>query len=254
MRIRAYFFNSFLVHALLLTYVLSLPLHRPTFEFGSYGTYFVSIKSATEMPAKIPSPAYNIKKSKPEIHSTLKVTKSASVTKEADVSKDTMSLQGKKEILSEKETELKEKEVPEEKPVQATEVKKPEELQKVAEAPTKEAPAPPLPDPSKADKKEVVEKEAITIVPPQEKPLEKPVEIAKLTQESETEKKAELRKEEVIRETVVPAPEVTETKEPAKDIPVDEKPKADVSATKEAPLTEKTLSQERISSSEIKKI
>ena len=104
MRIRAYFFNSFLVHALLLIYVLSLPLHRPTFEFGSYGTYFVSIKSGTDMPAKIPSPTYNIKKPKPEIHSTLKVTKSASVTKETDVSKNSMSLQTKKEIVSENET------------------------------------------------------------------------------------------------------------------------------------------------------
>src|SRR3972149_7708267 len=110
MRIRAYFFNSFLVHALLLIYVLSLPLHRPTFEFGSYGTYFVSIKSGADMHAKKPSPSYNIKKSKPEIHSTLKVTKSASVTKETDVSKDTINLQAKKEIVSGKETELKEKE------------------------------------------------------------------------------------------------------------------------------------------------
>jgi hypothetical protein len=148
---------------------------------------------------------------------------------------------------------LKEKEVPEEKPVQAAEVKEPEELQKVAEAPTKEAPAPPLPDPSKADKKEVVEKEDITILPPQEKPLEKPAQIAKLTQESETEKKAELRKEKVIQETVVPAPEVKETKEPAKDIPVVEKPKADVSATKESLLPDKTFTQERISTSEVKK-
>jgi hypothetical protein len=249
MHIRAYFFNSFLVHALLLIYVLSLPLHRPTFEFGSYGTYFVSIKSATEMPTKIPSPSYTAKKSKPEIHSTLKFTKSASVTKETDVSKDTMSLQAKKETVSENETELKEKEVPEEKPVQATEVKKPEELQKVAEAPIKEAPAPPLPpspDPSKADKKEIVEKEGITIVPPQEKTLEKPVQVAKVTTESETGKKAEPRKEEVIQETVVPAPEDTETKEPAKDIPVGEKPEADVSATKEASLTEKTPSQEKV--------
>jgi len=254
MRIRAYFFNSFLVHALLLVYFLSLPLHRPTFQFGSYGTYFVSIKSGTDMPAKIPSPTYNVTKSKPEIHSTLKVTKTASVTKETDVRKDTMSLQAKKETVSEKETELEGKEVPEEKPVQAAEVKEPEELQKVAKAPTKEAPAPPSPDPSKADKNEIVEKEDITIVPPDEKPLEKPVQIAKLTRESETGKKAEPRKEEVIQETVVPAPEVTETKEPAKDIPVDEKPKADVSSAKESLLTEKTLAKERLSSPEVKKV
>ena len=61
------------------------------------------------MPAKILSPTYNSKKTKPEIHSTLKVTKSASVTKETDVSKDTLNLQAKKEIVSEKETESKEK-------------------------------------------------------------------------------------------------------------------------------------------------
>src|SRR4030067_2580598 len=114
MRIRAYFFNSFLVHALLLIYLLSLPLHRPTFQFGSYGTYFVSIKSGTDMPAKIPSPSYNIKKSKPATHRTLKDIK----TSETDVSKDTINLQAKKETVSEKETEFREKKVPEEKPVQ----------------------------------------------------------------------------------------------------------------------------------------
>src|SRR4030042_2412855 len=245
MRIGAYFVNSFLVHVLLLIYLLSLPLHRPTFEFGSYGTYFVSIKSGIDMPAKIPSPTYNVTKSKIETHRTLKDIK----TPETDVSKDTISLQGKKEMVSENETELREKEVPEEKPVQAAEVKEPDELQKVAEAPTKEAPAPPLtpsPDPSKADRKEIVEKEDITFLPSDEKPLEKPVQVAKLTQESETGKKAEPRKEESIQETVVPAPEDTETKEPAKDVPVGEKPEADVSATKEASLTEKTPSQEKV--------
>src|SRR4030067_266721 len=251
MRIRAYFFNSFLVHALLLTYVLSLPLHRPTFEFGSYGTYFVSIKSGIDMPAKIPSPTYNVTKSKIETHRTLKDIK----TPETDVSKDTISLQGKKEMVSENETELEGKEVPEEKPVQAVEVKEPKELQKVAEAPTKEAPPAPLhpPDLSKADKNEIVEKEDINIVPPQEKTLEKPVQVAKITQESETGKKAEPGKEEVIQETVVPAPEVPETKEPAKDIPLDEKPKADVSSAKESSLTEKTMAKERTTSPEVKK-
>jgi len=249
MRIRAYFFNSFLVHALLLIYLLSLPLHRPTFQFGSYGTYFVSIKSGIDMTAKIPSPAYNIKNSKPETHRTLKDIK----TSETAVSKDTMSLQAKKEMVSEKETELKEKEVPEEKPVQAAEVKEPEELQKVAEAPTKEAPPlPPSPDPSKADRKEIVEKEDITIVPPQEKPLEKPVQVAKITQESETGEKAEPRNEKFLQEAVAPAPEDTETKEPAKteeppkEIPAGEKPEADVSATKEASLTEKTPPHEKV--------
>ena len=219
MRIRAYFFNSFLVHALLLVYLLSLPLHRPTFQFGSYGTYFVSIKSGTDMPAKLPSPSYNIKKSKPEMHSTLKVTKSVSVTKETDVSKDKTTLQAKKEIVPEKDTELKEKEVPEEKPAQVAELK--ETLKEETTAVEK--------------KEEVAKKEDV-----------EPVQVAKIMQESETGEKTEPRKEEVIQETVVPAPEVTETKEPAKDIPVDEKPKADVSATKEAPLTEKTLSQEKV--------
>src|SRR4030067_1417951 len=123
MRIGAYFVNSFLFHALLLIYLLSLPLHRPPFEFGAHGTYFVSIKSGAEMPAKISSPTYNIKKSKPEIHSTLKFTKSALITKETDVSKETIDLQAKKETVSEKDTELKEKEVPEEKPAQVAELK-----------------------------------------------------------------------------------------------------------------------------------
>src|SRR4030042_586344 len=119
MRIRAYFFNSFLVHALLLVYFLSLPLHRPTFQFGSYGTYFVSIKSGTDMPAKIPSPTFNVTKSKPATHRTLKDIK----TPKTDVSKDTINLHAKKETVSENETELKEKKVPEENPVQAAEHK-----------------------------------------------------------------------------------------------------------------------------------
>src|SRR4030042_5567257 len=119
MHFRAYFFNSFLVHALLLVYLLSLPLHRPTFQFGSYGTYFVSIKSGTEMPAKILSPTSNVKKSKPATHRTLKDIK----TSETDVSKDTINLQAKKETVSEKDTEFREKEVPEEKPAKEEELK-----------------------------------------------------------------------------------------------------------------------------------
>src|SRR4030042_1632223 len=207
MHMRAYFFNSFLVHALLLVYLLSLPLHRPTFQFGSYGTYFVSIKSGTDMPAKLPSPSYNIKKSKPEIHSTLKVTKSVSVTKETDVSKDKTTLQAKKEIVPEKDTELKEKEVPEEKPAQVAELK--ETLKEETTAVEK--------------KEEVAKQEDV-----------EPVQVAKIMQESETGEKTEPRKEEVIQETVAPAPEVTETKESS--------------------IVGKTLAQERTSSPEVKKV
>ena len=195
MRIRTYFVNSLVVHALFLIYILSLPLHKTTIEPGSYNAYFVSIKSGTEMTAKIPSPIYNVTKSKPEIHSTLKVTKSVSVTKETDANKDTLNLQAKKETASENETELEKQEVPEEKPVEAAEVKEPEEPQKVAEAPKKEVPPAPLhpsPDTSKVEKKEIVEKESITVLPPPEKSHEKPIDIAKLKMKETTEKNCKL--------------------------------------------------------------
>jgi hypothetical protein len=282
-----------LVHALLLIYLLSLPLHKPSFQFGSYGTYFVSIESGTDIPAKKHFRNYNIKKSKPGFHKISKDTKTSTEIKEADLSKDNVSLQPKEEIPK-NDTELEKEEVSEEKSVQTAEVKETPELEKVNDVPKEEAPAPEArlqkeskiiiqetkePDKKEATTKEIPspissdEKDGVTIVPPQEKPHEKQIQVTKLTKEPEAYKKAETMKEEVVQETVAPVPEVAETKEPpkfeeplktmpvgersetkeAQKIQTDKKPEADVFTAKDSSLTEKTLAQERVSSPEVNK-
>jgi hypothetical protein len=235
MRIRTYLFNSFLVHALLLIYLFSLPLHRPTFQFGSYRAHFVYLKSERDITTRIPSPTHDAKKYKPQV----RVKKIKIASKEIDVQKNANVPKAKKEILSPKEPEVIAKEIPEEKPAQVAEVKK---------TPIEETPA------EKRKEEEVAKQETV------ETAREKPVQIAKVTEESETEKKVEPKKEEVLQETMAPAPDVMETKEPAKieepvrEIPLDEKPEADVSATKESSSpTEKPPAEEKVSSPEVKK-
>jgi hypothetical protein len=166
----------------------------------------------------MPSPIHDAKKFKPQIR--LRETKIA--PKEIDV---------KKEILSLKEPEVTAKETPEEK---AAPVAEPKEILK-EETPVEE-------------KEELVAKKEDI-----ETSREEPVQLAKVTEELKTEKKAEPKKEDILQYTRTPAPEVMETKEPAeieepvKDIPLDEKPEADVPAIREGPLTEKTPSQKIVS-------
>jgi hypothetical protein len=284
MHIRTYFFSSFLVHAVFLIYLLSLPLHKPIVETGSYRAYFVNLKSERDLTARIPSLAFNASKRKIETHGKLRDTTTNIETKETDVKKDTMSLAAKEEMTSPKEPEMKVKEIPEEKTAESDEVKEHEEqLQKVTEAPKEEGPpleekrqetpqneAPeakiaikettPLPrslNPSKVDKNESPETQGITILPPQEKPREKSIDTAKLKIEATGNKSAFVKKE-VLEEKVAPASEVKETaipqkiEEPLKEIPEGNKP--DTKEPEKIEVEKKQTTVERLPSPDVKKI
>jgi hypothetical protein len=284
MHIRTYFFSSFLVHAVFLIYLLSLPLHKPIVETGSYRAYFVNLNSEIDLTARIPSFAFNANKRKPETHGKLRNTTTNIETKETDVKKETVSLVAKEEMTSPKEPEMKVKEIPEEKTAESDEVKEHEEqLQKVTEAPKEEGPpleekrqetpqneAPeakiaiqettPLPrslNPSKVDKNEPPETQGITILPAQEKPREKSIDVPKLKIE-ESGKKSTFEKKEVLRDKVAPASEVKETAIPQKieetlnEIPEGNKP--DTKEPEKIEVEKKPTTEERLPSPDVKKI
>ena len=108
MRIRTYFLNSFLVHTIFLIYILSLPLHKATFQLVSYGTYVVYLKGEREINRRIPSPAYVERKT-------------VSKTNETDLKKDITDLKAEEEAISGK-SEVKQKQ-PTENPVKVAELK-----------------------------------------------------------------------------------------------------------------------------------
>lgn len=273
MHIRTYFFSSFLVHAVFLIYLLSLPLDKPIIQPGSYKAYFVSLQREGNVTPRIPYHS-----TKPVAETTIKAkdAKIASEAEEIHVSQDAMGYEAKKEIISEKEPEPKAKEIPVEKPVQVAEVKEPEELQKVTEAPKKEASAleekkqetpknevpetkiaiketAPLvrsPNLSKVDKNEFLEKQGITILPPQEKLREKSIDVAKLKINEETAVPQKI--EEPLKE--IPEGDKPDTRE-AQRIEAEKKSEADVSDTKESSFMEKKPStEERVSSPDVKKV
>lgn len=257
MHIRAHLIYSFLAHTFILMYLLSLPLHRTIIQPGLFETYFVYLRSEGDLTTRMPSLTYMSKESRPETYGRAKDTKTTSITRETDVNKDNISMEAEKEVVSEKEPEVKVKELPVEKPVQVAKVKETLETQRVEEAPkevhktkapeTKEAtmkafpmpekskepekpqlegkPNTGLPDLPKTERNELpVTKEAITIVSPQEKLHEKTIHIEKLKKEEEPERTSELKKKETLQEKIAPPVDVKE-KEPEEPLKVEEAPK-----------------------------
>jgi len=299
MRIRTYFVNSFVVHAVFLIYLFSLPLQRTIIQSGSYNAYFVSLQSEGKKTSNMSS-ARGTKK--PEVHSKVKDKETRPETREPVASKVNESPE---EATPVEKPDDKAREQVEEKPAQVAEVKEPEEFQQVTEAQQKEAPAlvekkqetpksevpetkknettiaikeaapmPPSPDFSKVDKTSFIEKQGITILPYEEKPSEKSMDVAKLAMDKETEKRLEPEKKEALQEKVIPRTEVKEKtampqkiEEPLNEIPEGEKPdikeserieaaqntQANVSEAGKSPLIDKPSTQGRVSSPEFQK-
>ncbi|OGW56225.1 MAG: hypothetical protein A2Y81_03865 [Nitrospirae bacterium RBG_13_43_8] len=281
MHIRTYFLSSFLVHAVFLLYLVSLPLHKPIVETGSYRAYFVNLKSERDLTARIPSLAFDANRRRPETRGKLRDTKTTLESKETDAEKDTVIQEAKREAISEKESEVKE--TPQEETARTAEVKEPEEPQKVVETPKEEvsaleekkqeppkneptgttiriketAPLPRSPNLSQVDKNESPETRGITILPPQDKPREKSIDTAKLKIE-ETGKKSAFEKKEALQEKAAPTSEVRETalpqkiEEPLNEIHEGDKP--DTKETEKIEVEKKPSTGERLPSPDVKKI
>jgi len=262
MRIRTYFVNSFVVHAVFLIYLFSLPLHSTTIQPGPYNAYFVSLQSEGKKTANMSS-ARGTKK--PEVHGKVKDKETRPETREPVVSKVTESPE---EATPVEKLDDKAREQVEEKPVD--EVKAPDEFQQVTEAqqevpalegkkqekPKKEVPesnstettiakeTPPLPQsPSKVDTNELPEKQRLE---PEKKEVLKEMTAPVEAQETAKPQKIEKSIEEI------PEGEKPDVKESQK-IEAMQNTEAKVSETAKSPLIDKPSTQGRVSSPEVQK-
>jgi hypothetical protein len=246
MRIRTYFVNSFVVHAVFLIYLFSLPLHRTIIQPGPYNAYFVSLQSEGKKTANRSS-ARGTKK--PEVHGEVKFRETRSKTKEPVISKENERPEEVKEATPVEKLDDRAREQAEEQPV--AEVKAPDEFQQVTQA-QQEVPAleekkqetqkNAVPE-SKKNETKLAVKEAASMPPPPD--------ISKVD-----EKRLEPEKREALKEKAVPV-EAQETakpqeiEKPLKEIPEGEKP--DVKETQRIEPEKKPSTEEEMSSPEIKK-
>jgi hypothetical protein len=258
MRIRTYFFNSFVVHAVFLIYIFSLPLHRTIIQPGPYNAYFVSLQSEGKKTANRSS-ARGTKK--PKVHAKVKDKETRPETKEPIVSKVSESPEEAKPV---EKPDDKEREQVEEKPVQIAAVKAPDEFQQVRqpqqevpalEEKKQEKPKNEVPESKKNETKPSV-KETASMPPPPD--------LSKVD-----EKKLEPEKREALKEKAVPV-EAQETarpqeiEKPLKEIPEGEKPDVKESQKIEEPqnteakvsaplIDQPSTAQEKVSSPEVEK-
>jgi hypothetical protein len=109
MSIRIHLFYSFLLHAIILLYLLSLPIYRGGIHLKSFGDFFVHLiseegKSSRKSPLEY---KYKINKSNEGTLGKTKETKTDLKTEEFDVKESTKPLEEEKKAVSEDESEIK---------------------------------------------------------------------------------------------------------------------------------------------------
>ena len=176
--LKIYLFYSFLLHAIILLYLLSLPIYRGGIHLKSFGDFFVHLisdegKSSRKSPLEY---KYKISKSNEGTLGETKETKTDLKTEEIDVKESIERLEEEKKVVSEGKPELKIKEAEEIKIAQAVEEKKPLERLKDKEVLKEEVSAVEKKEIEvvKKEEPEAKEQETKKVIVQEAPPVEKP--------------------------------------------------------------------------------
>jgi hypothetical protein len=123
--LKIYLFYSFLLHALILLYLLSLPIYRGGIHLQSFGDYFVHLISEKGISSHNSSLKYNISKSNEGNLGKAKEVKIDLKTEDIDVKESTQPLEEEKTSISDTESKLPIKQTEIETEGEAVEVEKP---------------------------------------------------------------------------------------------------------------------------------
>jgi hypothetical protein len=173
MTIKIHLFYSFLVHSIILTYLLSLPVYKGSIHLKSFEDYFVYLTNEQSENAGRPFLTYKGKKSETLDQGRIEDTKTVLKTEEVDAKNGPQPLGKDKMVVSEQKPEQIIETATGEKVAQATENKVPLEPSGVEKSLKEE--------PSKEEKEiETVKKEVAPLLAEKRKEVEKPREEVQL--------------------------------------------------------------------------